>query len=125
MLNFVPAPNAPNRGELPVLVIDKAGRLAESWHTWSKMGVVYAQLTNKSVVEVVGWTSIQKRVNYATEKDFNSSEENPRDYIPWDQIPTAAKRKNKKRKSKRKNVGGNRSTDKVQSISSGLEKNKS
>ena len=122
VLNFIPAPNTPKRGELPVLIVDKSGRLSESWHMWSKLGKTYAELTDRSIVEVVGWTSIQKRVQYGTAENLDVAEET-RDYVTWEQID---KDKNKKRKNRRKSkMGGNRGADQVRSISSGLEKAKS
>lgn len=120
VLNFVAAPETPRRGELPVLIVDKSGRLSESWNVWGKRGQTFAQLTDKSVVEVVGWTSIQKRVNYGTSENSDTAEET-KDYVTWDQID-----KNKKRKARRKpRMGGNRSSSEVRSVSSGTEKAKS
>jgi pectin methylesterase-like acyl-CoA thioesterase len=100
-LNFVPAPSAPKHNEYPVLVVDKNGQLNESWHVWSKMGRSYSQLTtNKSIVEIVGWTSLNARIKYEKQDDSETTSE--KDYITWESID----RKKQKNRNKRGNKLG-------------------
>jgi hypothetical protein len=88
-LQFTSVPEIPKSTDYPVLAVEKAsGKMGESWKIWSKIGRTYAQLTDKSVIEIVGWASIKGPVQYECpdETNFDIAEE-IKDYVTFDQIP--------------------------------------